>query len=229
MSYLCCILVPLLVLCVPAAAAQQAPEELFTRLSASETGITFANDLDEGPDVNVLAYEYLYNGGGVAAGDLTGNGRPDLYFTSNQKANALYLNEGDFEFREATQAAGVADQEGWTTGVTMADVDGDGRLDLYVCRSGWMGRGKRRNKLYLNQGTDEDGVPQFEERAAAYGLDDPAQSTHATFFDSDRDGDLDLYLLNHPVQRYLGRAELDAARETKDPMAGDKLYRNEGS
>ncbi|PSQ68116.1 MAG: hypothetical protein BRD26_09090 [Bacteroidetes bacterium QH_1_64_81] len=229
MSYLRCILVPLLVLCVPAAAAQQAPEELFTRLSASETGITFANDLDEGPDVNVLAYEYLYNGGGVAAGDLTGNGRPDLYFTSNQKANALYLNEGDFEFREATQAAGVADQEGWTTGVTMADVDGDGRLDLYVCRSGWMGQEKRRNKLYLNQGTDEDGVPQFEERAAAYGLDDPAQSTHATFFDYDRDGDLDLYLLNHPVQRYLGRAELDAARETKDPMAGDKLYRNEGS
>ena len=229
MPYLRCILVPLLVLCVPAAAAQQAPEELFTRLSASETGITFANDLDEGPDVNVLAYEYLYNGGGVAAGDLTGNGRPDLYFTSNQKANALYLNEGDFEFREATRAAGVADQEGWTTGVTMADVNGDGRLDLYVCRSGWMGREKRRNKLYLNQGTDEDGVPQFEERAAAHGLDDPAQSTHATFFDCDRDGDLDLYLLNHPVQRYLGRAELDAARETKDPMAGDKLYRNEGS
>jgi hypothetical protein len=202
---------------------------LFTRLSSSETGIAFSNDLEEGPEVNVLSYEYLYNGGGVAAGDLTGNGRPDLYFTSNQNANALYLNEGNFQFREVTEAAGVADRAGWTTGVTMADVNGDGRLDLYVSRSGWMeDPDARRNRLYIHQGTDEDGIPQFEERAAAYGLDDPAQSTHATFFDYDRDGDLDLYLLNHPVQRYLGRAQLDAARDTRDPMAGDKLYRNDG-
>jgi len=229
MPYLRCILVPLLVLCVPAAGTQQAPEELFTRLSASETGITFSNDLDEGPDVNVLSYEYLYNGGGVAAGDVNGDDRPDLYFTSNQKANALYLNQGDFQFREATAAAGVAGREGWTTGVTMADVNGDGRLDIYVCRSGWQGPETRRNRLYVNQGTGDDGVPRFEEKAAEYGLDDPAQSTHATFFDYDRDGDLDLYLLNHPVQRYLGRAQLDAARDTKDPMAGDKLYRNDGS
>jgi hypothetical protein len=210
--------------------AQSDPDgPLFTRLPASETGVAFTNDLDEGPDVNVLSYEYLYNGGGVAAGDVNGDGRPDLYFTSNQKANALYLNQGDFQFREVTEAAGVADRGGWTTGVTMADVNGDGRLDLYVCRSGWMAADERRNRLYVNQGVGDDGVPQFEERAAAYGLDDPAQSTHATFFDYDRDGDLDLYLLNHPVQRYLGRAQLDRARKTSDPMAGDKLYRNDGN
>jgi len=213
----------------PSALAQQGPEPLFTHLPASETGITFSNDLEEGPEVNVLSYEYLYNGGGVAAGDLTGDGRPDLYFTSNQNANALYLNEGDFQFREVTDEAGVADRDGWTTGVTMADVNGDGRLDLYVSRSGWMeDPDARRNRLYIHRGVDADGIPQFEERAAAYGLDDPAQSTHATFFDYDRDGDLDLYLLNHPVQRYMGRDQLDTARRTKDPMAGDKLYRNDG-
>ena len=209
------------------AAAQPTDGPLFTLLPASETGITFSNDLDEGPEVNVLSYEYLYNGGGVAVGDLNGDGRPDLYFTSNQNANALYLNKGDFQFREVTAAAGVADRDGWTTGVTMADVNGDGRLDIYVCKSGWMGPERRRNKLYVHQGTGADGVPRFEERAAAYGLDDPAQSTHATFFDYDRDGDLDLYLLNHPVRRYMGRSELDAARDTDDPMAGDKLYRND--
>jgi hypothetical protein len=211
------------------AAAQPTDGPLLTPLPSDETGITFSNDLDEGPDVNVLSYEYLYNGGGVAAGDLNGDGRPDLYFTSNQNANALYLNEGDFQFREVTAAAGVADRDGWTTGVTMADVNGDGRLDIYVCRSGWMeDPDARRNKLYIHQGTGADGVPRFEERAAAYGLDDPAQSTHATFFDYDRDGDLDLYLLNHPVRRYMGRSELDAARDADDPMAGDKLYRNDG-
>lgn len=201
---------------------------LFTRLPSDSTGITFANALVERPGRNVLVYDYLYNGGGVAAGDLNGNGRPDLYFTANHRANRLYLNEGEFQFRDVTEAAGVADREGWTTGVTMADVNGDGRLDLYVCRSGWMEDEARRNKLYINQGTDEDGVPQFEEQAAAYGLDDPAYTTHATFFDYDRDGDLDVYLVNHPVDRFVGRFELDTARDTKDPMAGDKLYRNDG-
>ncbi len=214
----------------PAALGQSRPDALFTPLPASETGISFSNDLEEDADVNVLAYEYLYNGGGVAAGDLTGNGLPDLYFTSNQGANALYLNEGDFQFRKATEQAGVTDRDGWTTGVTMADVNGDGRLDLYVSRSGWMDDpDARRNKLYIHRGTDEDGVPQFEERAADYGLDSPAQSTHASFFDYDRDGDLDLYLLNHPAERYQGRAQLDAARDANDPMAGDKLYRNDDS
>ena len=200
-----------------------APPSLMTRLPPDSTGVAFANTLTERPDSNVLSYDYFYNGGGVAAGDLNGDDRPDLYLTANQSANALYLNEGQFRFRDVAAAAGVADQGGWTTGVTMADVNGDGRLDLYVCRSGWQGAEHRRNRLFVNQGTDADGVPQFEEQAAAYGLDDPSRSTHATFFDADRDGDLDLYLLNHAT----GRTRFNvsrADRQQRDALASDKLY-----
>ena len=200
---------------------------LFADLPSDSTGVTFANELNEGPERNVLAYEYLYNGGGVAIGDVSGDGRPDLYFTANMGANKLYLNQGEFEFRDVTQQAGVVDRDGWTTGVTMADVNGDGRLDIYVCRSGWMDAETRRNKLYVNTGVADDGTPRFAERAAKYGLDDSSNSTHATFFDYDRDGDLDLYLLNHQTEYFIGRFDLDVARSKDDPRAGDKLYRND--
>ncbi|MFB6230291.1 MAG: VCBS repeat-containing protein [Salinibacter sp.] len=203
------------------------PPSLFTRLSPSSTGITFSNDLDEGPGRNVLTYEYFYNGGGVAAGDLNGDDRPDLYFTANQAANALYLNEGAFQFREVTRESGVTDPDGWTTGVTMADVNGDGRLDIYVCKSGWQAPEKRRNKLYIHQGTGEDGIPEFKEQAAAYGVADPSRSTHATFFDYDGDGDLDLYLLNHAVGRTRFDASQKTRRQRRSGPAGDKLYRND--
>ncbi len=203
------------------------PPSLFSRLSSTTTGITFSNDLEENAERNVLTYEYLYNGGGVAIGDLNGDDRPDLYFTANMGSNRLYLNEGDFEFREGTETAGVADREGWTTGVVMADVNGDGRLDLYVCKSGWHDTDARRNKLYIHQGINEDGTPQFEEQAAEYGLDDPARSTHASFFDYDRDGDLDLYLVNHATGRTRFNVDRSTREQQRDPLAGDKLYRND--
>ena len=193
---------------------------LFSFLPPDSTGITFANVVDDQPDRNVLTYEYLYNGGGVAAGDVNGDGRPDLYFTANMGPNALYLNRGDFQFEEVTAEAGVVDTTGWTTGVTMADVNGDGRLDIYVCKSGPLDAPDRANKLYINQG---DGT--FAERAAQYGLADPAYSTHATFFDYDRDGDLDLYLLNNPPVRD-ARVNSQPTAQQRNRLPKDRLYEN---
>jgi len=208
-----------------AACSPSSPDKtLFAQLPPDSTGITFVNKVEDQPERHLLTYEYFYNGGGVAAGDVNGDGRPDLYFTANMGPNALYLNRGDMQFQEVTRAAGVRQANGWATGITMADVNGDGALDLYVCRAGPPGTENRRNKLYINQGTGADGVPHFEERAAAYGLDDPAYSTHATFFDYDRDGDLDLYLLNHPPVR---DARMGAQGSWKTRVAGDKLYRND--
>ncbi len=194
----------------------------FTLLPPDSTGVTFVNEIVEDDGFNVLEYEYFYNGGGVAVGDVNGDGLPDLYFTANMRPDALYLNRGGFRFEDVTEAAGIRAEPTWTTGVTMADVNGDGHLDIYVCRSGRVGEERRRNALYLNNG---DGT--FSERAAAFGLDDPAYSTHATFFDADRDGDLDLFLLNHPIRRF-AHFDVDLIRQQRDPLAGDKLYRNDG-
>jgi hypothetical protein len=203
------------------AACGSAPADdppLFSFLPPDSTGVTFANVVDDQPDRNVLTYEYLYNGGGVAAGDVNGDGRPDLYFTANMGPNALYLNQGNFRFEEVTAEAGVVDSVGWTTGVTMADVNGDGRLDIYVCKSGPLDAPDRANKLYINQG---DGT--FAERAAQYGLADPAYSTHATFFDYDRDGDLDLYLLNNPPVRD-ARVNAQPTTQQRNRLPKDRLY-----
>lgn len=196
-------------------------EPLFSHLPSESTGITFRNDIESRPGRNVLNYTYLYNGGGVAAGDVNGNGRTDLFFTANMGPNALYLNQGDFQFEDATERAGVQDSTGWTTGVTMADVNGDGHLDIYVCKSGTIGASDRENKLYINNG---DGT--FAERAAEYGLDATAYSTHATFFDYDRDGDLDLYLLNNPPIRD-SRIGIGSTVQQRREFANDQLYRNE--
>jgi hypothetical protein len=201
---------------------------LFERRAPDRTGVTFENTLEGSADLNILNYLYYYNGGGVAAGDVNGDGRVDLYFTANEGPNALYLNRGDFQFEEVTDAAGVAGTADWSTGVTMADVNGDGRLDLYVSVVNGIHGLEGHNQLFVNQGPDENGVPQFEERAAAYNLDQRSFGTQATFFDYDGDGDLDVYLLNssvHEEQTY-GRSNL---REKRSEGAGDRLYRNDDS
>ena len=199
---------------------------LFTLLPSAGTGVTFANRLPETAARNGLAYQYYYNGAGVAVGDLNGDDLPDLYFTANIGPNRLYLNRGGLRFEDVTDRAGVAGPaEGWATGVTLADVNADGRLDLHVSQSGPFGEDDlRRNVLYVNQGT-RDGVPVFAEQAAAYGLDDPAYSTQAAFFDSDGDGDLDMYLMNHGIPAYRTLLELGTGRS---PLEVDKLYRNDG-
>ena len=209
-----------------------AEDPLFVALDSIETGVTFANTLDEGAGLNILSYLYYYNGGGVAAGDVNGDDLPDLYFTSNEGPNALYLNRtepgGPIRFEDVTEAAGVAGSSDWTTGTTMADVDGDGRLDLYVSAVGAY-RGQRgRNELFLNEGAGPDGVPRFREAAAEVGLDFEGFGTQAAFFDYDRDGDLDVYLLNHAVHTDRTYARPALTRQ-RDERSGDRLYRNEAS
>ncbi len=196
-------------------------QPLFETISPAKSRITFKNELIESPEANVLAYEYFYNGGGVAVGDINNDGLEDIYFTANMKPNSLYLNQGNMIFKDITQSAGVTCEDGWKTGVTMVDINGDGLLDLYVCLSGKGDPDKRRNKLYINQGDLT-----FSEQAKAHGLDDPGHSTHATFFDFDKDGDLDLYLLNHNVT-VIREVEFAAVRNTRHPYAGDKFFRND--
>ncbi|WP_080237389.1 VCBS repeat-containing protein [Spirosoma rigui] len=204
------------------------PDPLFDSLPATETGVDFVNRSLDKKDFNIFNYRNFYNGGGVAIGDVNNDGLPDLFLTSNFEANKLYLNrtrpgEG-IKFEDVTEKAGILGKKFWSTGVTFADVNGDGRLDIYVCNSG--SRDGRGNQLYMNQGV-RNGIPVFAEKAAAYGLVDGGFSTHAAFFDYDRDGDLDMYLLNNsftPMDR-LGFANM---RDTRDKLGGDKLFRNEG-
>ncbi len=202
-------------------------EALFTRLPSSYTGVRFENHIEDRPEFNVFSYRNYYNGGGVAIGDLTGDGLPELMLTSNLEENRLYLNEGGFRFRDVTRQAGVGGQGRWATGVVFADVDGDGWLDIYVGYAGAAEEGERANELYLHRGVDEHGVPVFAESAAEWGIADPGYTTHAAFFDYDRDGDLDLYVLNNSP-RPADSFGLLNTRDVRDPDGGDRLYRNEG-
>ncbi len=212
--------------------AQPAPETLFRLLPPAATNISFSNTLTEGLNTNVLIYEYFYNGGGVAAGDLNGDGLDDLYFTANMAADKLYLNQGNMQFADITQAAGIATRNGpWKTGVTMADVNGDGKLDIYVCYSGNLRPERRLNELYINTGNDAKGIPQFREEGKKYGLDSPATSTQGYFFDYDRDGDLDMFLLNHNINALpvLNEANTATMLREEDPISGVRLYRNDNN
>lgn len=204
------------------------PEKtLFSRLTASETGIDFENKFSETQKFNLFTYRNMYNGGGVAIGDINNDGLPDIYFTSNQGDNKLYLNEGGFEFKDITKAAGVDGQGFWTTGVSMVDVNADGLLDIYVLNSGLSlsGKNDRKNELLINQGNLT-----FEEKAKEYKLDRGSFSVHATFFDYDGDGDLDCYLLNNNYtgkRNSVNRRYLKEKRSGISKTGGDKLLRNE--
>ena len=196
-------------------------ETLFTLLSPEDTGIDFSNNLLSSEDSNILEYLYFYNGGGVALGDINNDGWVDIYFTSNQGQNKLYLNKGNFEFEDITQTAGVDGGGGWSTGVTMADVNGDGLLDIYVCQVGDYKGLKGKNKLYINNGDLT-----FTEMAEAYGIDFEGFSTHALFFDFDNDGDLDLYLLNHSIKKPEVFSHADTKFSGQDEKGGDKLFKS---
>jgi enediyne biosynthesis protein E4 len=195
---------------------------LFTQLDSSQTNIHFVNKLADHDSLNILDYLYYYNGGGVAIGDINNDGLPDIFFTANSKGNnKLYLNKGNFKFEDITSKAGVAGAADWCSGVTMADVNGDGLLDIYVCSVNKKLGLQGHNELYINNGNLT-----FTESAAKYGLDFSGYSTQAVFFDFDHDGDLDCYLLNqssHSVQTY-GDTSL---RRITNAFAGDKLFRND--
>ena len=212
---------------VQAGSAPDPDGRLFTMLPASFTGVRFENRLAETNDRNVFTYRNFYNGGGVAIGDLTGDGLPELVLTSNQQGPRLYLNLGGFRFRDVTEDAGLeAGKDSWTTGVVLADVDGDGRLDIYLCRAGPFPAERRGNALWMNRGVGGDGVPTFVEMAERYGVADRGYSTQATFLDYDRDGDLDLFVINNsprPVTSFGVRN----TRHVRDANGGAKLFRND--
>lgn len=211
------ILLPLLLLL----GCQSKPKQ-FTSVPAAESKIDFTNQLPNKPLFNILYYLYFYNGGGVAVGDINNDGLNDIYFTSNVKSgNKLYLNKGNFQFEDITAAAGVAGTADWCSGVTMADVNNDGLLDIYVSAASGHHGLQGRNMLYVNLGNNT-----FEDQASVYGLDFLGFSTQAAFFDYDRDGDLDCYLLNHS-QKPNSNIVDTLNRRKVDSLAGDRLYRNE--
>ncbi len=196
---------------------------LFEKLDASYTGIDFSNDLSYDAKFNIYTYRNFYNGGGVAIGDINNDGLPDIFFTANMKDNRLYLNKGNMQFEDITSKAGIGKKGKWSTGVSMADVNGDGLLDIYVCNSGDIKGDNRENELYINNGNLT-----FTEKAHQYGLDDHGLSTHAAFFDYDHDGDLDMFLLNNSFKA-IGSFNLQKnERNVRDSVGGDKLFRNDG-
>jgi len=213
----------LLLIILSLSCARKQEDTLFTLLPPSSTGIEFENLLTETDSMNIIEYLYFNNGAGVAAGDINNDGWVDLYFASNQTGNQLYLNKGNLKFENITEQSGVAGNGDWSTGVTMADVNGDGFLDIYLCNVGDYKGLSGHNQLFINQGNLT-----FKDESKTYGLDFKGFSTQAAFFDYDLDGDLDMYLLNHSVHtsRSYGMADL---RKEEDARAGDRLYRNDPS
>jgi len=200
---------------------------LFTRLPPEATGIRFVNRLRETREFNVFTYRNFYNGGGVAIGDLTGDGLPEVILTANHDGPTIYRNEGGFRFRDVTQATGVTTpDDAWTTGVLLADLDGDGRLDIYLSRAGLGAPERRANALWLNAGVDENGVPTFREVGARFGVADQGYSTHAAVLDFDRDGDLDLFILDNSPKPAASFG-LRNTRHVRDAYGGAKLLRND--
>ena len=196
---------------------------LFQEISPENSGVSFRNDLGFDEEFNIFTYRNYYNGGGVALGDVNNDGLVDIYLSANQGPNKLYLNKGNLQFEDVTDQAGVAGTRAWSTGVAMADVNGDGFLDIYVCNSGDVSGDNKQNELFINQG---DGT--FREQAEEYGLADQGFSTHAVFFDYDKDGDLDVYLLNNSYQAIGSFNKMQNERPKRDPVGGDKLFRNDG-
>ena len=171
---------------------------LFTILNPVQTGIKFINHLTETADMNGFFYEYYYNGAGLSVADINNDGLQDILFLSNLRENKLYLNLGGLKFKDITLSSGMLGSKGYRTGVTNVDINNDGLMDYYISKSGrYDNPSKRKNELWVNQGMDTEGIPFFKEEAARYHLDIDMCSTQAAFFDYDRDGDLDMFLINH--------------------------------
>jgi len=202
---------------------------LFKVLDHAVTGLDFSNTLKPTKEFNVFKYMYFYNGAGVAAGDFNNDGRIDLFFASNQGDNKIYLNQGKLQFKDVTAEAQIPEDGGWSTGVSVVDINNDGLLDFYICRVGNYETLHSKNQLLVCQGIDKNGVPFYKDEAHEYGLDFSGFSTQAVFFDYDGDGDLDMFLLNHSVHQNGTFAPRDNFLGTYHPLSGDRLYRNDGN
>ncbi|MCC6460015.1 MAG: VCBS repeat-containing protein [Saprospiraceae bacterium] len=200
----------------------------FSLLPAEQTGIGFRNDVPYTDSFNCYVFRNFYNGGGVGIGDVNNDGLSDLFLCGNLCSNRLYLNRGNFQFEDITEKAGLGTRKVWTAGVAFADLNGDGLLDIYTCKSGPPGGEQRHNELFINKGPGPGGIPVFEEQSAAWRLDNRGLSTHAAFFDYDHDGDLDCYLLNNSMRSVGGYDFRPGQRNTPDTQGGNKLLRNDG-
>jgi len=195
-------------------------DQVFEKIDNS--GLDFENIVKESKEFNIFTYRNFYNGGGVGVGDINNDGLPDVYFTSNQNKNKLYLNKGNFEFEDITDKAGVGGTKAWSTGVTLVDINADGFLDIYVCNSGEISGDNKENELFINNGNLT-----FTEKAKEYNLNNPGYSTHAAFFDYDSDGDLDCYILNNSFKNPAKIELYTSMRDIPDVLGGDKLMQND--
>jgi len=199
-------------------------EKLFEKIGSEQSGITFVNTVPENDTLNQFTYHYLYNGSGVAIGDINNDGLPDMYFSGNEKSSKLYLNKGDFKFEDITESSKTATNQ-WISGVYMVDVNNDGYLDIYACSSGPMGKNvKKSNLLFINQKNST-----FKESAKEWGVDDDGNATCATFFDMDNDGDLDMYLGNHADQFFANINTPYSKGLNLNHQNQQHLYRNDGN
>ena len=203
-------------------------QPLFRLLSPEETNVSFQNTLTEGLNTNILMYEYFYNGGGAAAGDFNNDGLVDIYFTSNMSDNKFYLNKGNMQFQDITLASHAGGRQGpWKTGVNAVDINADGRLDIYLCYSGALPAPKRANQLFINIGNDSQGIPMFDERAETFGLASTGFSNQSYFLDCDKDGDVDMLLLNHNPKNLplLNEEATTQLFKVDNPEKGLRLYK----
>jgi hypothetical protein len=223
----CCLFFPAF-LCGTASFAQPSGEPLFSLMNEKATGLSYLNEIREDDSLNVMRYEYLYNGAGVGIADFNNDGLMDVFFSGNTGPNKLFLNDGNFHFTDITRKANVKGNGTWSTGVCLADVNGDGLMDIYVCHSGkYDDPAQLSNELFINQGI-KNGIPEFKEMAREYGLDLPGtQSTQAVFFDYDHDGDLDMFLLNHSNHTYNPFLNTRKIRSIPNFDFGNRLLRQD--
>ncbi len=200
---------------------------LFSLVNPSQSGVHFSNRITESDTLNILDYEYIYNGGGIGIGDFNNDGLPDFFATGNMVDNALYLNKGSMRFEDITKAAGVASSGQWSSGVAVVDINADGWEDIYVCNTTHPSPERRKNNLYINQGTDQNGIPVFIDMAAAYGLDDDTYSVNAAFFDYDNDDDLDVIVIINEMGDTRYHSQYRAPEQRKFYQRIDKLFRND--